>query len=516
MTTVTPIERNRVNLTFTVTEGEPARISEVHIVGNKDFSESTLLGLFDQDSGGWLSWYTKSDRYSRAKLNADLETLRSYYLSARLPRVPHRLDAGGDLARTSRTSPSRSTSPKASVTWSPASSSTATTWAAKTSSRSLVTIRPGEPYNAEQVAETTKAFTDYFGNFGYAFASVRGRARRSIAPTTGWRFVLAAEPSRRVYVRRVNVARQQPHARRSDPARVPPVRVVLVRRRQDQAVARPDRPPRLLHGSQRRHAGRAGRARPGRPERQRGRKSRPAACSWAPASPAPKSWPCRSASSRKTCSARGNYLGVRGQHQQVQPHASSSTRSIRTSRTDGISRTFDLYHRASQPYEDQGGNYELITAGAGLRFGVPFSELDTVFFGGSAGAHRHQARARNIPAAYLALRRTQFGLHQQLALPLTVGWSRDNRDSALAPTSGALQRPAGEVGVGRRCTYVHGQLPVPAVLPAEQAVHLRVQRRVGLGQGPAAASRSRSSRTSTRAAWARCAASTRARWARAT
>ena len=36
--------------------------------------------------------------------------------------------------------------------------------------KSLVRIRPGEPYNADQVAETTKAFTDYFGRFGYAFA----------------------------------------------------------------------------------------------------------------------------------------------------------------------------------------------------------------------------------------------------------------------------------------------------------------------------------------------------------
>ncbi|MEP6790564.1 MAG: POTRA domain-containing protein, partial [Ramlibacter sp.] len=80
ITTVTPIERNRVNLTFSVTEGEPARIREIHVVGNKAFSEGTLKSLFDLDTGGMLSWYTKSDRYSRAKLNADLETLRSYYL----------------------------------------------------------------------------------------------------------------------------------------------------------------------------------------------------------------------------------------------------------------------------------------------------------------------------------------------------------------------------------------------------------------------------------------------------
>src|SRR3569832_1613300 len=81
VTTVTPIERNRVNLTFTVTEGEPARIKDIRIVGNKAFSEGTLRGLFALTTGGFLSWYTKSDRYSRAKLNADLEALRSYYLN---------------------------------------------------------------------------------------------------------------------------------------------------------------------------------------------------------------------------------------------------------------------------------------------------------------------------------------------------------------------------------------------------------------------------------------------------
>jgi outer membrane protein insertion porin family len=81
VTTVTPIERNRVNLAFTITEGDRAKIKEIRIVGNKVFSESTLRNLFDLDTGGWLSWYTKSDQYSRAKLNADIEGLRSYYLT---------------------------------------------------------------------------------------------------------------------------------------------------------------------------------------------------------------------------------------------------------------------------------------------------------------------------------------------------------------------------------------------------------------------------------------------------
>lgn len=64
-----------------MTEGEPAKIAEIRILGSKVFSESTLLGLLEQTTTGWLTWYTKTDRYSRAKLNADLETIRSYYLN---------------------------------------------------------------------------------------------------------------------------------------------------------------------------------------------------------------------------------------------------------------------------------------------------------------------------------------------------------------------------------------------------------------------------------------------------
>ena len=76
--------------------GQPliAKIKEIRITGNKAFSESTLLGQFDLDTGGWLSWYTKSDRYSRAKLNADLETLRRG--PGKRGRDPDRLHVAAD------------------------------------------------------------------------------------------------------------------------------------------------------------------------------------------------------------------------------------------------------------------------------------------------------------------------------------------------------------------------------------------------------------------------------------
>ena len=81
VTTVTPLERNRVNVTFTMTEGDAARIADIRIVGATVFPESTLLELFELTRSGWFTWYSKSDRYSRSKLNSDLEKLRAYYVN---------------------------------------------------------------------------------------------------------------------------------------------------------------------------------------------------------------------------------------------------------------------------------------------------------------------------------------------------------------------------------------------------------------------------------------------------
>jgi outer membrane protein insertion porin family len=80
-TTVTPLERNRVGISIAVTEGPVAKIRGINIVGAQAFTESELLGLFVLRTPGWLTWYTQADRYSRERLGADLETLRSFYLN---------------------------------------------------------------------------------------------------------------------------------------------------------------------------------------------------------------------------------------------------------------------------------------------------------------------------------------------------------------------------------------------------------------------------------------------------
>jgi len=72
-----------------------------------------------------------------------------------------------------------------------------------------------------------------------------------------------------------------------------------------------------------------------------------------------------------------------------------------------------------------------------VRFGVPFSEYDTVFLG--LGVERTEiGTSTGIPLSYLNYR-TLYG-DKTTSFPLTLGWSRDARDSVLVPTAGRYQR----------------------------------------------------------------------------
>ncbi|MCU0734752.1 MAG: outer membrane protein assembly factor BamA, partial [Methylotetracoccus sp.] len=77
---VTDLDRNRVAIAIKIAEGKVAKIKQINVVGNPTFSDDELLDEFELSTTNWLSWYTKDDQYSKQKLSADLERLRSYYL----------------------------------------------------------------------------------------------------------------------------------------------------------------------------------------------------------------------------------------------------------------------------------------------------------------------------------------------------------------------------------------------------------------------------------------------------
>ena len=476
VTTVTPIERNRVNLSFSVTEGEPARIREIRIVGNRAFSESTLKGLFDLDTGGFLTWYTKADRYSRTKLNADLESLRSYYLSRGY------LEFRVDSTQVAISPDKQDITITANVTegerYIVSGIKLEGNFLGKDDEfKSLVTIKPGEPYNADLVAQTTKSFTDYFSNFGYAFASVEARPEIDRV-NNRVTFTIVAEPSRRAYVRRVNIAGNNR------------TRDEVVRRELRQFESSWYDGDKIKRSRDR--IDRLGYFRdvtvetsdvPGAPDQvdlnvnvvEKPTGSLQLSAGFSSADRLALGFSIK----QENAFGSGNYLGV-------ELNTSKYNRTLAFNTVDpyftpdGISRTIDVYHRTSKPYADQGGNYELVTSGGGLRFGVPFSELDTVFFG--AGLERIQIKpGTNIPVAYLAYA-NRFG-YTSTSLPLSIGWSRDDRDSAIAPNSGRLQRVASELGVAGDARYLRANYQYQQYIPLNRQFTLAFNGELGWGKG---------------------------------
>jgi outer membrane protein insertion porin family len=430
VTTVTPQERNRVNLSFTITEGAAAKISEIRIVGNKAFSEGTLKGLFDLNDGGWLNFYTKADRYSRAKLDADLETLRAYYLdrgylefvveSTQVAISPDKQDITVTV-NVKEGQPYTVTGVKLEGEY----------LGKEADFKTLVAIKPGEPYRAESVTQTTRAMSDRFGTFGYAFAKVEARPEIDRAAGTV-ALTITADPARRVYIRRINVAGNTK------------TRDEVVRRefRQFESSWYDGRKIKLSRD----RVDRLGffsevnvdtNEVPGTSdqvdltvtikEKQTGNLQIGAGFSSA------DKLSLSGSIKQENVFGSGNYLGV-------ELNTSKFSRTLVVSTVDpyftvdGISRYIDVFYRTQRPINSQGEEYKLVTPGASIRFGVPFSEYDTVFFG--LGYEQTRIEGSNLPVNYRNYV-TEFGTSSS-SVPLTIGWSRDSRDSALVPTAGRL------------------------------------------------------------------------------
>lgn len=475
VTTVTPMERNQVRLTFNITEGRAARIKDIQILGNKAFSEGQLKDLFELDTGGWLSWYTKTDQYSRTKLNADLEALRSFYLARGY------LDFKIDSTQVAMSPDKEAITVTVNVTegdrFAVSAVSLDGNYLEKDDEfKSLITIKPGEAYNADQVAETTKAFTDHFGNYGYAFAQVEAvpevdRTNNRVALT------LKAEPGRRAYVRRINV---QGNTRTRD-------EVIRREFRQyesswydaDRIRLSRDRVDRLGYFTE---LSVTSAEVPGAPdqvdlnvevkEKPTGNISIGAGYSSA------------EKLSFTFGLAQENVFGS-GNRLDLQLNTGKFNRTVVVSTTDpyftanGVSRTVDLYYKTQKPYQDQGGNYTLVTMGAGLKFGVPITEIDTVYLGLNAERTRIKP-GTNIPASYLAYA-NKFG-YTSTSFPFTLGWSRDSRDSALAPTSGRYQRLLGELGLLGDARYVKANYQYQQYVPLSKQYTLAFNGELGWGK----------------------------------
>ncbi len=80
-TVLTQLPRNRVDVKIEFTEGVPAEIQQINIVGNKAFDEDVLLAQMElRDDVPWWN-LVANQRYDSQKFRADLEALRTYYVN---------------------------------------------------------------------------------------------------------------------------------------------------------------------------------------------------------------------------------------------------------------------------------------------------------------------------------------------------------------------------------------------------------------------------------------------------
>jgi len=203
-TTVTELERNRVAITFNVVEGETSKIRQINIIGHQAFSEKKLKAVMQLGTPTWISWFTKNDQYSKQKLSADLEILRSLYLDAGY------LEFSIDSTQVSITPDKDSIyitinlSEGAKYTVSDVKVSGPENILPNVETRKLIKIQTGDVFSRKELTESSKKIGDRLGEDGYAFANVNAvpdidKEKHQVG------FTFVVDPGSRAYVRHIDI-----------------------------------------------------------------------------------------------------------------------------------------------------------------------------------------------------------------------------------------------------------------------------------------------------------------------
>jgi len=476
-TTVTPLERNRVGINFTVDEGETARIKQINIVGAQAFPDGELLDLFALRTPNWLTWYTKNDQYSKQKLSGDLESLRSFYLdhgylefavdSTQVSISPDKQDIYITISVNEGAKYMVSAVRLAGELLLPEDELT-----------KLVAVKPGDVYSREKMTETTKAISERLGNEGYAFANVNAapevdKEKRQVA------FTIFLDPGRRVSVRRINVVGNtstrdeviRREMRQLEGAWYEGDKINKSRTRVDNlgyfdevTVETPAVPAASDQVDVNIHV-----------------KERPTGNIMIGAG----------FSSADKISLSGsiqqeNLFGS-GKHVAVQINTSKYYKTYAFSYTDpyhtidGISRGFDVYRRTTNTGGLSIGQYDSSSLGAGVRWGMPISEEDYIRFGLSVD-RTHLTLYDTSPAIWRSYT-TSFGDSAMTVLG-SWGWVRNSIDSRLYPMKGSSYSLGEEVSLpGGEIRYVRATFQHARYIPLAKDKTLMLSAEFGVAGG---------------------------------
>ena len=439
-TTVTPQERNRVAINFTIDEGDSAKIARINIVGARAFTEKQLLSEMTLTTPGWLTWYTKNDQYSKQKLSADLEALRSFYQNRGY------LEFNVDSTQVSISPDKDDIFITLNITEGPLFTVGDVRVAGDLvvpadDLERLIRVKPGEVFSRERLQASAKSISDRLGAEGYAFANVNAVPELDRAKQTA-SFTFFVDPGRRAYVRKINISG---NAKTRDE---------VIRREFRQLEDAWYDGPRI--------------------DRSKIRVKRlgyfeDVNVETPPVPGTPDQVDIEVSVTEKSTgnllagvgysSAEGIVLNASVSQDNIFGSGNALALGVNTSRfnrqysvvftqpyytVDGISRTIEGYQKSLDPTGLAIAQYASKTLGGALGFGVPITETDTINFGGRY-EHTRITLFSDSPPVYQDFV-NQFG-ETSNAYILTAGWARDTRDDILYPSRGRLQSVLVETGL---------------------------------------------------------------------
>ena len=440
-TTVTPLERNRVALRFDIEEGAVTKIADINIIGAKAFSEKELLRQMKLTTPGWFTWFTKDDQYSKQQLTADLESLRSFYLNRGY------LEFNIESTQVSITPDREKIYITIAITEGPVYRVGDVKFSgelivSEAELRSLTQVRTGDVFSRERVVEATKKISDRLGNDGYSFANVNpvpdlDREKRIAG------FTFFVDPGRRVYVRRVNISGNQ---KTQDEVIRRELRQLESSWYSLEKIARSKE--RLQRTGYFSDVNIETPAVPGTSdqvdinvtvtERNTG------SLNFGLGYSAAEKLTLQASISQANMLGTGNLVAFQINNGAVNKVYSFSYLNPYWT-ADGVSRGFDFFRRDVDTSSLNGvAAFHTYSTGAGMRFGIPVSEFQTV----NAGVTFERTKLQVDPSApqrYLEFI-AEFGATTN-TLRGNVSFSRDTRDSLTWPTKGWLNEIGFELGV---------------------------------------------------------------------
>ncbi|MDP3539512.1 MAG: outer membrane protein assembly factor BamA [Azonexus sp.] len=476
-TTVTPLERNRVGINFNVEEGVAAKIKQINLVGAKSFKEKDLLAQFELTTPGWLTWYTKNDQYSRQKLSADLEKLKSFYMNQGY------LEFNVESTQVSISPDKQDVYITVNVTEGERYQVTSVKLAgdfaiSEDELKKLMQVKPGDVFSRARLNDSTKAISERLGKEGYAFANVNAapeidKEKRKVA------FTIFVDPGKRVYVRRINLTGNtktrdeviRREIRQMEGGWYDADRVATSKQRLDKLGYFSDvsiETPAVQGTADQLDVNMKVTEKPtGNLMLGLG----------------------TSSTDKVILSgsiAQNNFLGS-GNNVAIQVNSAKSYRTYVFSYTnpyftpDGVSQGFDVYHRTVNTRSTQIASYSSASTGGGIRFGFPIGEKESLGVGLGIDTTTITTYD-NSPQYYKDFVRN-FG-DTNLAIPLTLSWASDGKDSFFFPTKGTFQKAAIELAVpGGDLTYYRASYQLQKFFPLNSKITLMLNGEVGYADG---------------------------------